>query len=342
MTTPSRIKGALFGAAIGDGYGYATEFKSFRDIHVHWPPDGPDEPEGNPIRVSDDTQMSLAVGKALMQCHPAAWKPEQIADALTKTFIEWINDPQNNRAPGMTCLLVCEELERGSHWLKATARDSKGCGANMRVLPVGLLGAKGISRTEIGQLAQLQSAITHGHPTALAASEITAICVAMLLEGMLPAQLLDQLMAYADSQKAIYHETYLQTVWEGPAIASPTAFIQRGWEDVIANLEQVKSSLPIYEQGNDPCVFTGMGWVAEEAFGTALFCFLLSPEDPVAVLKRAVVTGGDSDSIACIAGAFVGAYKGIEALPEDWVARVEYQDELNELAAFYLKKEHTT
>ncbi len=335
MTLKTRIAGALLGAAIGDGYGFPTEFKSFRDILYHWPPDGPDAPIGEPIIVTDDTQMSLAVGKALMQSYPAAWQPEQIAAALTGTFIEWLNDPQNDRAPGMTCLLACEELERGSHWLHATARHSKGCGANMRVLPVGLLAAKGISRTEIGQLAQLQAAITHGHPTALAAAEITAICIAMLLEEVAPDALLEQLIQHAKSQKSIYHEAYLKSVWERPAVFSGEDFIQYGWEEVLAQLERVKEALPLYEPGSDPCVFTGMGWVAEEAFGTALLCFLLSPDDAVAILKRAVVTGGDSDSIACLAGAFVGAYAGLAALPQDWVARIEYREALEALADFY-------
>jgi ADP-ribosylglycohydrolase len=78
-----------------------------------------------------------------------------------------------------------------------------------------------------------------------------------------------------------------------------------------------------------------MGWIAEEAFGTALFCFLLSPNDVKAVLKRAVVTGGDSDSIACIAGALVGAYCGIEAFPHKWVESIEYPEELKKMADFY-------
>ena len=335
MNISSRIQGAIYGAALGDGFGFPTEFKSFRDICVHWPPHGPMAPEGNPIHVTDDTQMSLAVGKALMQCYPDAWQPDKIADALVKTFIEWLNDPENNRAPGMTCLVVCEELERGTHWLQATARHSKGCGANMRVLPVALLGAKGISHTEIGQLAQLQSAITHGHPTALAASEITAIAIAHLVEGLAADQLLTTLIQHAQSQREIYHERYLQTVWEGPAMPSAQAYIQRGWEEVIAQLERVEKALPMYEAGSDPCVYTGMGWIAEEAFGTALFCFLLSPDNPEEVLRRAVATGGDSDSIACLAGAMVGAYCGIEALPQEWLARVEYQTELQELASFY-------
>ena len=34
-------------------------------------------------------------------------------------------------------------------------------------------------------------------------------------------------------------------------------------------------------------------------------------------------TVGDSDSIACIAGAISGAYNGLDAIPEDWRSTVE-------------------
>ena len=46
------------------------------------------------------------------------------------------------------------------------------------------------------------------------------------------------------------------------------------------------------------------------------------------MIRRAAVTSGDSDSIACIAGAFAGAYHGIDAWPVDWVERIEYRDRI--------------
>jgi len=60
------IKGCLFGMAIGDGYGYPAEFLSIEDIISKWSPNGPEEPTGNPILVTDDTQMAIAVAQALM------------------------------------------------------------------------------------------------------------------------------------------------------------------------------------------------------------------------------------------------------------------------------------
>ncbi len=85
----------------------------------------------------------------------------------------------------------------------------------------------------------------------------------------------------------------------------------------------------------DPCDFTGEGWIAEEALATGLLCFLLTPSDPVEVLRRAAVTRGDSDSLACLAGAFTGAHLGLSAFPAGWRTRVEYAEELERLAASF-------
>ncbi len=69
------------------------------------------------------------------------------------------------------------------------------------------------------------------------------------------------------------------------------------------------------DRAADPCLITGEGWVAEEAFATGLLCFLLFPDDPVAAIRRAAVSSGDSDSIACLTGAFAGACHGLAAWP---------------------------
>lgn len=55
------------------------------------------------------------------------------------------------------------------------------------------------------------------------------------------------------------------------------------------------------------------------------------------MLRRAVLTSGDSDSIACLAGAFSGAYCGLKSLPLDWIERIEYKTELERMIKFYIK-----
>jgi ADP-ribosylglycohydrolase len=86
------------------------------------------------------------------------------------------------------------------------------------------------------------------------------------------------------------------------------------------------------DRAGDPCQITGEGWIAEEALMTGLLCFLMYPDDPVAAIRRAAVSSGDSDSIACLTGAFAGAYAGLTAWPQEWTARIEYRDQLTRLA----------
>lgn len=53
--------------AFGDALGAETEFLTVAEILRSFPPVGPLEPPGNPAQVTDDTQMALAVGKALLE-----------------------------------------------------------------------------------------------------------------------------------------------------------------------------------------------------------------------------------------------------------------------------------
>ena len=194
--------------------------------------------------------------------------------------------PKNNRAPGMTCLRACERLEISRNWFLSTEKNSKGCGANMRVVPVGMLIRKGIGFSEIAKIAQLQSAITHGHPTALAASDITAITIAFLLKGVEPKDLLEELMSYSIKQRITYYSDYLKNLWDRPPFHNSEDFISTGWDEVLNILQKVKIGLLEYDKDIDPCQVVGEGWVAEESFGTALFCFLLTPDKPISTLKK--------------------------------------------------------
>lgn len=46
--------------------GLPTEFLTFEQIKERWPPSGPMDLVGQPARVTDDTQMTIAVGGALL------------------------------------------------------------------------------------------------------------------------------------------------------------------------------------------------------------------------------------------------------------------------------------
>jgi ADP-ribosylglycohydrolase len=327
-----QIAGALFGMAFGDALGRETEFLDFEGIRRRFPPSGPVEPDGDPILVTDDTQMAVVVGEALMET-PLPYAPQALADNLHKRLIDWYNDVENHRAPGNTCLESIEHLMEGQHWMDATDISSKGSGANMRVQTVGLLN---IDQGQRAKLAQFQAAMTHAHPTGMVAADLTAFVIADLVAGFSPFDLPRRIRQYAEDQRRVYHKDWLGDLWlRAYMMRTPEEYIEHGWSECIAILDKLDHALVERNEDGDPCEITGKGWIAEEAFATGLLCFLLFPDDPVRAIRRAAFSSGDSDTIACITGAFAGAYHGMMRWPEDWVRRIEYRDRLDKLADFF-------
>ena len=132
--------GALVGLAIGDALGAPVEFTgSVAEMVDRLGPFGGWRLVGPVAAITDDTQMTLALGRALVVAAEAGITPASVEASVRAEFVAWLHSPDNDRAPGMTCLDACGRLEQGLAWVDATVAGSKGCGANMRVAPVGLL-----------------------------------------------------------------------------------------------------------------------------------------------------------------------------------------------------------
>ncbi|HZN74305.1 MAG TPA: ADP-ribosylglycohydrolase family protein [Micromonosporaceae bacterium] len=323
------VSGSLYGLAYGDALGKSTEFMLMPDIIAAYGPSGPVSLEGDPALVTDDTQMALAVAWAL--CEAPSLTPADVGPRLRERFLAWANSPDNNRAPGRTCMRACSLLADGRRWQEASVMSSKGCGANMRVTPVGLL--PGIDVDTLAGLAQLQAGLTHGHPTGLAAAELTAYAVWALLDGATLAELPAGLRARAYDQRTVYRGDWLGDLWKYFTYdPSAEEYIARGWDECVSVLDRLETALLRPDRTADPCLYTGAGFVAEEALATALLCAIMFADEPVAGLGRAAATSGDSDSIACLAGAFLGAAHGESAWPEEWATQIEYADQLRALS----------
>ncbi|MFD3535128.1 ADP-ribosylglycohydrolase family protein [Streptomyces sp. NPDC058664] len=334
--TKQAATGSLIGLALGDALGFPTEFNDVPSILAKV---GPWREMALPVRggkayVTDDTQMTLAFARGIRTAMDrGVLAPLRLARPVRDEFVDWYHSPENNRAPGNTCLRACMLLDGDRPWQDASQIGSKGCGANMRVTPIGLV--PGLSEEQRAGAAQLQAALTHGHPTALAASDLTARAVYLLAQGVDPAGLVGQLRSYAYENRSRYHENWLGDLWTRSQDPSALSFVKRGWDECLAILERLDAVQRTADPELDPCTYTGDGWIAEEALATGLLCFLLFPGEPLTALRRAACTRGDSDSIAALAGAFAGAHLGADAWPKEWEERVEYRSDLLTFGALW-------
>ena len=104
----------------------------------------------------------------------------------------------------------------------------------------------------------------------------------------------------------------------------------QGWKELLFEFDKIP--LAMAKDSSDICDILGGGWGSDEALACALACVLRFPKDYAAAIKRGANTGGDSDSIASIAGAISGAYLGHNAVPKDWRKRIENRQLLIDLS----------
>jgi len=303
VTTIQRYEGCIVGLAIGDALGMPTEFMSLARIRERFGPDGVTGFEAGTWpagHFTDDTQMTLALAEGILTAGPDA-PVDAIMDEVAREFVAWKEGPVGgHRAPGGTCQRGCAQLAAGVPCRASGDAWSKGCGTAMRAAPLGLAWPGEYER--IREVGVAQSLATHGHSCALAGSVAVGALVSMALEGERAERMLDR-------------------------VIDLTADIS---DEFVAHMERVPRALE-----SDPAeawALLGEAWVAEEAVAGALYCFLRTPGDYRATVLCGANTSGDSDSLACIAGAISGAYNGIDAIPQDWQDRVERADELRDVA----------
>ncbi len=76
----------------------------------------------------------------------------------------------------------------------------------------------------------------------------------------------------------------------------------------------------------------GEGWVAEETLAIAIYCSLKYSNSFDKAIIAAVNHGGDSDSTGAVTGNIMGAYLGLQGIPEKYIKHLELKDTILEMA----------
>lgn len=326
MNMIDKYKACLIGGAIGDALGYAVEFKSEPEIFGQYGKNGITDYKlrnGKAI-VSDDTQMTLFTADGIIRVYYTGsytdsvynsykeWYITQTVTMHNNNYRSWlmkIPELWNRRSPGFTCMSEISSGIKGS--VRNPINDSKGCGGIMRTAPIGLFFKNTIMISMTDMLASEISAITHGHELGYIPSATFAHIINLISHSDI--SLKDAIMNSISHTKKLFDDA--------GHISYFCKLINKAVRLAGKNINDLDA---IHELGE--------GWVAEETLAIAVYCALKYENDFEKAVVVSVNHNGDSDSTGAVTGNIMGAYLGMNAIPEKFLENLELKDVISEIA----------
>ena len=300
-----RFRGALVGTAVGDALGAPFEGR----LRV-----GPKALERwsrsrAPLRWTDDTAMTIALAESLVASR--GFDGPDLARRFTQRYFD---DPHRGYGAGPPRIFAA--LRDGAQWdapgrAVFGGKGSFGNGAAMRAAPAGLF-ARG-DTAGAAALGRSSALVTHSHELGQQGAAVQAAAVAVLVEAD-PGQgrdLLPRVLAAVRSHASAPEYSAAFDVLEEVHGASGDG-------------HRVSPVAVVARIGN--------GIAASEAVPAALHAALTHHGSFSDAVHYAIGLGGDTDTIAAMAGALSGALLGYDAIPGEWLERLEAHDELVALA----------
>lgn len=290
------FRGALVGVAVGDALGAPFESNPVVSVaQLRAVLEGHD-----PLRYTDDTAMTIALARSLLdrRCFDGAHLASMFAE-------QYRAEPWRGYGAGPP--QVFRMLEAGVDWDEAAKRlfggeGSLGNGGAMRVAPAALAVFPDLDRT--AELARDTARVTHAHELGMEGAVTQACALSLLLQDV-------------GSEGAQAVVTALRPQVRSPALRE--------------RLDRLISLLP----DSDPeevVARLGNGISALEAVPAALAACLLHLDSFRDAVCFAISLGGDTDTLAAMAGALAGAHHGESGVPVAWLERTEGVVGLRELA----------
>lgn len=233
---------------------------------------------------TDDTQMMIALAESLLE--GGAIDPGRLGRAFSIAY-----DPSRGYGSGTRAVLSLVRAGVPSEEAAARAFDGQGSlgnGAAMRIAPVAVRFAGDAAR--LAAQAEASARATHAHPLGVDAARVQAAAIAAALRDEDPV---------------------------AAARAAAGADELRRRLDAVAELLDRSPGPPA-----EAAVALGNSSAGHESVPTAIYAAAAHRtfEDAVTFAVRC---GGDTDTIAAMAGAISGARHGMSAIPQRWVESLE-------------------
>lgn len=293
MTTlENKIRGALFGVAVGDALGAPLEFMDARDIRHKYgivkDMIGGGWLNVKPGEITDDTQMTMAVAKGIVTCKV---EPEPFVGA---GFIEWLKTNPND--VGNTCRKAIDGV------IQAIKRNPS-IQSFEHVVPYKIWESSA-KQVDISNQKK-QKRIGNG---ALMRTVYPGLFYGDIDEATRIADRIGR-MTHFDNLSAEACRIYTAMIFYSIRFRM---FSKGDLWDIIEKevLEGTK-----YKYGDTP-IITSSGYVVD-TMQCALYCIRHTGNFHDALVVAANL-GGDADTIAAVTGGLAGAIYGYDNIPNRW------------------------
>ncbi|KAL0969724.1 hypothetical protein UPYG_G00231450 [Umbra pygmaea] len=315
----SRFRGALVASVLGDCVG--GEFEGAEEVpmdrvlqHLNGLED--DNRGDCILQYSDDTAMTQCVVESLLT---RAGFDER--DMAARFALEYSHFPGRGYGAGVVQVLkklaspTLNDVYQPAQ-AQFSGRGSFGNGGAMRAAPFALAFRK---PDDIKKFSRLGAMLTHSCSLGYNGAVLQALAVHLSLQGALekPHDFISKLISEMEEV-------------EGEDAARSDARVLN--EPEFPFCERLYKVKDLMEQNNvsiEEVIFKlGNGIAALHSVPTAIFCVLhcLEPREGLPehygglerTMAYSLALGGDTDTIACMAGAIAGAHYGIDAIPQTW------------------------
>jgi ADP-ribosyl-[dinitrogen reductase] hydrolase len=300
----NKIKGTLFGLAVGDALGVPVEFKQ-REYLEAFPIKGItgygswNQPPGT---WSDDSSLAFCLAESLAKGYDL--------NDMAQNFMNWMQNGfwgahYKVFDVGGATRFAIGRLTKGTSPLLSGGmmEDDNGNGSLMRIMPL-LFSIKDLPIYERYKKIKEVSSITHAHFRSVFACFIYLEFALQILNG----NTID--MAYTNMQASV--KSYAATNDFNPKE------LQLFGRILDANIKDVK----------EDAIHSG-GYVVH-TLEASLWCLFNTDNYADAVLK-VVNLGGDTDTTGCVTGGLAGFLYGYEEIFEVWINEIARKDDINNL-----------
>ena len=286
-----KFRGAILGCFLGDAFGSGFEGM---------------DPDRAAFHISilskkftrsytDDTDMTLALVESIIQC--SGIDPEDIAKQFSLHC-------DLTRGYAIGTIKAVEALRVGLKWYEVARivfeNGSFGNGAAMRVAPIGLCYHHDLDA--LRKAAIEQASVTHVHPLGQWGTVMQACSVGL-------AVIQNPREPFKKEQMVV---NLREALWGGPI-------------EYVKALNKIEEMLSRGKRLQAQEVVQSLGNGVEANFSVPTACYTAitySPDFGDAV-RAAISLGGDTDTIAGMVGAIVGAHVGESGLPVEWIEQLE-------------------